>query len=172
MKEEGEKREAREIEDGAKRWAFPNRSEGVMDDLMLLSPTERKLVAYMVFYKGNEVEVGEQMGIGIEGVHEGMDPRKKPWMWRAVEYFYNRGPELLKAINRGHVFRAQLQEIDKLWEGKDTPPETRRKLIRDVMEADPELGFFPKMPGVAIQSNQTVVVMGEPPEWAKKKEKE
>lgn len=131
----------------------------VKDGWHLLRKEERAVVAEMVRYAGDMKAVGEAVGRSEESV-EGMI-EVRPWVRRAIEYYMKDGGEALaRVIVQQHVLDGLVETVPGTLRGDKTPAETKRKQLRDLMEAG---GYFPRW-GEQVQATQ-VNVKVEVPEW-------
>ena len=135
---------------------FLDRREGAEDHWLLLEEEERQVVGMMIYYRGNLDRVAKELRWSLEQVHQMLDPDKRPAVWRAIDFYYNNVRDFKRDLNSERVLRYLLVESGTLMTGEETPPETKRKIGRDMMEAE---GWFPKTglpnaaPNIAIQVN-------------------
>ena len=145
-----------------RRVAFSETFEGATDHWEMLEVEEKKVVGAMVFYSGNWAKVAGFMGWEIERLYRYFEPSERPWMLRAMEFYYNNIARLKKNVVSQHALKALVEMVEPMLESKETPPETKRKLIRDMLEAD---GVIQKFPTFGGQTNVQVNVAV--PEWKK-----
>ncbi len=142
--------------------AFRETVEGATDNWEMLEAEEKRVVALMVFFSGNWGKVSRELGWEIEELYRFFDPGERPWMLRAMAFYYNNIARLKKNVVSQHALKVLATMVEPMLDAKETPPETKRKLMRDMLEAD---GVIQKFPGLGQQTNVQVNVAV--PEWKK-----
>ncbi len=141
--------------------AYLDSGEGVKEGWHLLREEERGVVAQMVRYAGELGKVGEALRLEPEYIQKMMEVR--PWVKRAIDYYMEVGVEALnRAVVQQHVSEGLLDTVPAVLRGKEVAAETKRKTVRDMMEAG---GYYPKMGGPMVANQVNVKV--EVPDWKK-----
>lgn len=127
----------------------------------MMEEEDRALVCQLVRYAGDKKKAREAMGKKKEWLKWRMKTR--PWIGRAVEYYQRVGVEALnRVVLQQYVTEGLLDTVPGTLKGERTSEETKRKQLRDLMEAG---GYYPRLGGVVVASQVNVQV--EVPEWKK-----
>ncbi len=141
--------------------AYLDAGEGIKEGWHLLRAEEREVVAQMVRYAGEVKRVAEVLGRTEDAVEWVIEAR--PWVKRAIDYYMEVGVEALnRVIVQQHVSEGLLDTVPAVLRGREVAAETKRKTVRDMMEAG---GYYPKVGGVMVANQVNVRV--EVPEWKK-----
>lgn len=142
-----------------KEMAFQETGPGGADETGMLEGEEVRVAAAVVVWGGNVEEAMVQMGMEREkflGIFQ------RGHVLRCVAWMSNNRRQVRFALIRRSVEEALLKYPNSWLASEEVPPETKRKILHDLMEAD---ALFPKGPtGEARTMVQVNVVM---PEWKK-----
>jgi len=148
------------IPDLKRQMAFLETFEGAVDHWEMLEEEERKVVGAFIYYSGNWARVAKYLGWEMGRLYKFFDTESKPWMVRAMQFYYNNIPRLKKNLVSQHALNVLATMVEPMLEDEKTPPETKRKLMRDMLEAD---GVIQKFPSFGTQTNVQVNVAV--PDW-------
>lgn len=132
-----------------------------VEGFMALSPKERKVVAALVLHHGDREAILES----VEMAEDEMECVVGPSVLDAVAYYQNDLMALEKALVAWNSLESLMTTPGKLRKGTDIPPETQRKVLRDMMEAR---GHFPKVEGIGGGGGSITINVNMP--WWKKDE--
>lgn len=128
---------------------------------MALSPKERKVVAAWVLHNGDREAICQ----AAEMTEEEMERVVGPSVLDAVSYYQGDLMGLEKALIAWNSLEGLMTTPGKLRKSENTPPETHRKILRDMMEAR---GHFPKVEGIGVGGGSITINVNMP--WWKKDE--